>query len=75
MVPANNGAKHKTTDGNGSDRGGFCGALQRFPPTMPTILTRRLSNKENIGFGRVSNFWDFYLTFLPRNFILIFLVF
>lgn len=46
--------KHKATDVSGAEHGGFCGALQRFPPNTPAILTRRLANKENIGFGRVS---------------------
>lgn len=46
--------------GNGSERGGFCGALQRAPPVLPPSLARRLSNKENLGFGRVSTFFYNY---------------
>jgi hypothetical protein len=36
------------------ERGGFCGVLQRFPPPVPPALTRRLANRENMGFGKVS---------------------
>lgn len=54
MVSAANGTKTSRSHGNGSERGGFCGALQRAPPLMPPSLARRLSNKENLGFGRVS---------------------
>lgn len=55
MVSAGNGTKSsRTSHGNGADRGGFCGAIQRAPPIMPPSLARRLSNKENMGFGRVS---------------------
>ena len=34
--------------------GGFCGALQRAPPPIPSNLARRLANKENYGLGKVS---------------------
>jgi hypothetical protein len=54
MVSAGNGTKSSRSHGNGADRGGFCGAIQRAPPIMPPSLARRLSNKENMGFGRVS---------------------
>lgn len=37
-----------------SERGGFCGALQRAPPPMPAGLARRLANKDNFGLGKVS---------------------
>lgn len=40
--------------GNLVRNGGFCGALQRAPPTMPSALARRLVNKENYGLGKVS---------------------
>jgi hypothetical protein len=53
MVSAGNGTKSSRSHGNGADRGGFCGAIQRAPPIMPPSLARRLSNKENMGFGRV----------------------
>lgn len=39
-----------------TDRGGFCGALQRTPPAIPAGLARRLANKENYGMGKVSAF-------------------
>ena len=54
MVSAANGTKSSRSHGNGSERGGFCGALQRAPPLIPPSLARRLANKENLGFGRVS---------------------
>ena len=38
-----------------SERGGYCGALQRAPPAMPAGLARRLANKDNFGIGKVSN--------------------
>ncbi|XP_055710122.1 kinesin-like protein CG14535 isoform X2 [Phlebotomus papatasi] len=38
---------------NSSDRGGFCGALQRTPPPMPAAISRRLANRENAGIGKV----------------------
>lgn len=53
IVSAANGTKTGRTRGNGSERGGFCGALQRAPPPMPAQLLRRLTNKENLGFGKV----------------------
>lgn len=56
MVSAGNGTKTSRTHANGADRGGFCGAIQRSPPVLPPSLARRLSNKETMGFGRVS--WD-----------------
>lgn len=37
------------------ERGGFCGALQRTPPSMPSGLARRLAHKENYGLGKVSS--------------------
>lgn len=37
-----------------SERGGFCGALQRAPPSMPAGLARRLATKDNFGAGKVS---------------------
>lgn len=36
-----------------TERGGYCGALQRAPPTMPAGLARRLANKDNFGMGKV----------------------
>lgn len=36
-----------------TDRGGYCGALQRAPPAMPAGLARRLANKDNFGMGKV----------------------
>ena len=57
MVSASSGTKHRSIDG--TDRGGFCGALQRAPPPMPAALARRLSNRENMGFGRVSRYMFF----------------
>lgn len=44
-----------------SERGGFCGALQRAPPPMPAGLARRLANKDNFGLGKVNN----YIYILP----------
>ena len=61
MVSAASSTKQRTSEGNGSERGGFCGALQRTPPPLPAALARRLSNKENVGFGRVSLFFFFAL--------------
>lgn len=43
--------KSKTMDMNA---GGYCGALQRAPPPVPPALARRLANRENLGFGKVS---------------------
>lgn len=37
-----------------SERGGYCGALQRAPPPMPAGLARRLANRDNFGIGKVS---------------------
>ncbi|KAG5676165.1 hypothetical protein PVAND_006014 [Polypedilum vanderplanki] len=51
MVSAANGTKSSRS--HNSDRGGFCGAIQRAPPPIPASLARRMSNKENLGFGRV----------------------
>lgn len=62
MVSAANGTKTSRSHGNGSERGGFCGALQRAPPLMPPSLARRLSNKESLGFGRVS--WEFSIVLI-----------
>lgn len=53
MVSAANGTKARP---HGVERGGFCGAIQRAPPPLPPSLARRMSNKENVGFGKVSNF-------------------
>lgn len=50
MVSAANGTKSSR---NGTERGGFCGSIQRAPPPLPPALARRMSNKENLGFGRV----------------------
>lgn len=58
MVSAGNGTKSSRTHANGSDRGGFCGAIQRSQPALPPSLARRLSNKETMGFGRVSRQWN-----------------
>lgn len=41
--------------------GGYCGALQRAPPPVPPALQRRLANRENLGFGKVSQFFYLYL--------------
>lgn len=50
-----NMAGQKLTNGGSMTRnGGFCGALQRAPPTMPSALARRLVNKENYGLGKVT---------------------
>lgn len=54
MVSAANGTKSSRS--HNSDRGGFCGAIQRAPPPIPASLARRMSNKENLGFGRVRIF-------------------
>ncbi|XP_055685396.1 kinesin-like protein CG14535 isoform X2 [Lutzomyia longipalpis] len=43
----------RTTEILSSDRGGFCGALQRTPPSMPAAISRRLANRENAGIGKV----------------------
>lgn len=53
---ANNNApiKARVLDMPNTDRGGFCGALQRTPPAIPAGLARRLANKENYGMGKVS---------------------
>lgn len=58
---ANNNAsavnsRSRVTDITNVERGGFCGALQRMPPFMPSNLARRLANKENYGLGKVSEF-------------------
>lgn len=52
---ANNNApiKARVLDMPNTDRGGFCGALQRTPPAIPAGLARRLANKENYGMGKV----------------------
>lgn len=52
-------AAQKVASSSGSRRvdtnaGGFCGALQRAPPPVPPALARRLANRENLGFGKVS---------------------
>lgn len=50
-----NMAGQKLTNGGSMTRnGGFCGALQRAPPTMPSALARRLVNKDNYGLGKVT---------------------
>lgn len=54
IVSAANSNKNGRSRGNGSERGGFCGALQRAPPVMPPQLLRRLTNKESLGLGKVS---------------------
>ena len=64
MVSAASSTKQRTSEGNGSERGGFCGALQRTPPPLPAALARRLSNKENVGFGRVSFFFAFNVLYI-----------
>lgn len=51
MVSAANGTK--SAKYHAAERGGFCGSIQRSPPPMPASLARRMSNKENLGFGRV----------------------
>lgn len=56
MVSAASGTK---TRSHGVERGGFCGAIQRAPPPMPASLARRMSNKENVGFGKVSSVENF----------------
>ncbi|KAG4076293.1 hypothetical protein HA402_014842 [Bradysia odoriphaga] len=52
---ANNNAAPKTRvpDMPTTERGGYCGALQRAPPAMPAGLARRLANKDNFGMGKV----------------------
>lgn len=52
---ANNNAvpKARVPDMPTTERGGYCGALQRAPPTMPAGLARRLANKDNFGMGKV----------------------
>lgn len=51
-------SKSRSTEAGISDRGGYCGAIQRAPPAMPAVLARRLANKENPGLGKVSfSFW------------------
>lgn len=55
MVSAANGTK---TRSHGIERGGFCGAIQRAPPVLPASLARRMSNKENVGFGKVSRIFN-----------------
>lgn len=79
MVSAGNGTKSSRPHGNGSERGGFCGALQRAPPLIPPSLARRLANKENLGFGRVSEVfhclilisestsWENFLTYMSSK--------
>ncbi|XP_063702188.1 uncharacterized protein LOC134832179 [Culicoides brevitarsis] len=42
-------SKSRTMDVNA---GGYCGALQRAPPSVPPALARRLANRENLGFGK-----------------------
>lgn len=54
MTSAGNNTRSRSTEMTASDRGGYCGALQRSPPPMPAALTRRLINRENMGFGKVS---------------------
>lgn len=52
MVSAANGTKPRS-QATTSEKGGYSGAIQRAPPPMPASLARRMSNKENLGFGRV----------------------
>lgn len=54
---ANNNAvpKSRVPDIPASERGGYCGALQRAPPSMPAGLARRLANKDNFGMGKVNS--------------------
>lgn len=47
-------SKSRSTEAGISDRGGYCGAIQRAPPAMPAVLARRVANKENPGLGKVS---------------------
>jgi len=51
---SNTTSESHSSEVTGTDRGGFCGALQRAPPPMPAALNRRLANKENTGLGKVS---------------------
>lgn len=52
-------SKSRSTEAGISDRGGYCGAIQRAPPAMPAVLARRLANKENPGLGKVSFFFKY----------------
>ncbi|XP_058450660.1 kinesin-like protein CG14535 isoform X3 [Malaya genurostris] len=39
--------------GVGGEIGGFCGAIQRTPPSVPAGLARRMANREIGGLGKV----------------------
>lgn len=68
---ANNNApiKARVLDMPNTDRGGFCGALQRTPPAIPAGLARRLANKENYGMGKVSVLRHIYACLLHSKFV------
>lgn len=51
--------KNRVPEMPASERGGFCGALQRAPPPMPAGLARRLANKDNFGSGKVCLYFFF----------------
>lgn len=53
MANNNGPTRTRMPDMAATDRGGYCGALQRTPPAMPAGLARRLANKENYGMGKV----------------------
>lgn len=55
MSNNNAATKSRVPEMPSSERGGFCGALQRAPPPMPAGLARRLANKDNFGLGKVSH--------------------
>lgn len=53
MSSNNAAAGSRVPEMSSSERGGFCGALQRAPPPMPAGLARRLANRDNFGVGKV----------------------
>lgn len=59
--------KSRSTDAGICDRGGYCGVIQRAPPTMPPGLVRRLANKENPGLGKVCFIILFLLSLICTN--------
>lgn len=61
MSNNNAATKSRVPEMPSSERGGFCGALQRAPPPMPAGLARRLANKDNFGLGKVSHIYFIYL--------------
>lgn len=54
MANNNGPVRSRVSDISNTERGGFCGALQRLQPSMPAGMARRLANKENYGLGKVS---------------------